>query len=71
MKPRRILAWIDQRDAEYVARVLPEGQSEPVVREFGSAGAAYIWVIAVAEVKGGLIDWTPCIPPPEPPLLSC
>ncbi len=71
MAPQWLLAWIDQRDAQFVARILIDGQSDPFEREFGSAASAYAWVIAVANVRGVLIDWSPCIPPPEPPLMAC
>jgi hypothetical protein len=71
MEPQRLVAWIERQDAGYIARVLIDRQSDPVTREFDSPAAAYAWVIVVAEVRGALIDWSPCIPPPEPPLLSC
>jgi hypothetical protein len=70
MAPPRLLAWIDRQGEVYIAGILIDLQSGPVVREFGTAAAAYNWVSAEAAARGVPIDWLDRTPP-EPPSLTC
>jgi hypothetical protein len=65
-----LLAWIDRREKGYVAGIINDLEAEPVIREFGSAKAAYDWVSAEAEARGVPIDWLGRTPP-DPPSLTC
>jgi len=66
----QLLAWIDRRDKDYVAGIINDAASGPVIKVFASASEAWRWVAAEAETLGVPIKWLDRTGPTPPPL-SC